>query len=168
VFLHKVWIDLARSRYRLGLITTVILLLAACSVPQPTINSPLPTLASPLVSPLDTPGIPRPAIPIRLNKPILVGDNEVSGTGPAGLSIVISDITFMGDTLGAGAIQPDGTFTISVPTLEANHWIGVMVSDTSGTGWTMEDLYRPEFFGDEATQVPQVGFFHDSTLVREP
>lgn len=142
----------------------IILCLAACTSPAPTL-SPVPT--SPLIlSPLDTPTALSAAVPFRLDKPIVEGINTVSGTGPSGVPIIIADVTFVGEVLGTGRIGPDGVFTIAVPVLEKGHRIGLAIGDLTGTQWKMEDFYPPEYHGDEAMQVPQVGFFHDTALVQ--
>jgi len=146
------------------------LLLAACTSPAP---APAPTLVqsplhvSPLnPSPLNTPGAVIPVVQFRLNKPIVEGDDQVSGTGPAGIPIVIADVSFMGEALGTGKIGPDGKFSIKVPVLEKNHRIGLRVGELAGTRWKIEDFDPKGFWGDEATQVPQEAFFHDTTLVQ--
>jgi hypothetical protein len=148
----------------------LVLLLVACTSPAP---APAPTPAqsplrtSPLKpSPLNTPGVAIPVVPFRLDKPIVEGVDHVTGTGPTGVPIAIADISFMGEMLGTGKIGPDGKFSIKVPVLEKNHRIGLRVGELAGTPWKIEDFYPKGFWGDEATQVPQEGFFHDTTLVR--
>jgi hypothetical protein len=144
------------------LATTILFLIAACARPEPT-HSPL-ELTSPLQSqsPLDAPS---QIVPFRLNKPIIEGTNRVSGTGPVGVPIVIADVTFMGEGLGAGIVGPDGTFVVQVPVLEKNHFIGLSLGDLTKTQWKPKDFYAMEYRGDGAMQVPQVGFFHDTAMV---
>lgn len=105
------------------------------------------------------------AVPFRLNKPVVVGIQEVSGSGPAGVPIMILDITFMGNILGEGTIKPDGTFNIQVPKLEKNHRIGLTLGYLDGTEWIPEDFYSPGFNGDNPLQVPMVDFFFDTAII---
>ncbi len=104
-------------------------------------------------------------VPFRLNKPVIEGTQEITGSGPPGVPIMILDITFMGNILGEGIIDKDGTFIIQVPTLEKNHRIGLTIGYLDGTEWTPEDFYFPDFNGDEPLQVPMVDFFFDTTMV---
>jgi hypothetical protein len=149
--------------------TILALLLAACTSPAPAKSTPVqsPLRTSPLnLSPLNTPGAVIPVVPFRLNKPIIEGADHVSGTGPAGIPIVIADVSFMGEALGTDKIGPDGKFSIKVPVLEKNHRIGLRVGELAGTRWKAEDFDPQGFWGDGATQVPQVAFFHDTALVQ--
>jgi hypothetical protein len=90
---------------------------------------------------------------------------EVHGTGPAGVPIFIADITFMGEPLGTGTIGPDGKFTVSVKPLPDGHRIGLALGVLTGTQWKPEDFYLQEYYGPDAMQFPQVGFFHDTVMV---
>lgn len=162
-----------KSNWLVYLMLVLVLLLVACkspTTPSPT-HSPLPT-SSPLSTPTAPPSsaptpVPEEIVPFRLDKPIVEGTDRVSGTGPAGVPIVLVDVTFMGPILGSGIIKSDGTFVIDVPTLEKAHRIGLAIGDLSGTQWTPEDFRALEYRGDEPQQVPQVGFFYDTTMVQE-
>jgi len=158
----------------ISLVFIAAILVAACGAPIPTVQpQPVqsqlaqpqqsPILKSPLPSPLPTlePGI----VPFELERPLLAGATQVRGTGPAGVPIYIADVTFMGDPLGTATIGPDGKFAITVKPLEAGHRIGLRLGILDGTPWKPEDFYRQEFYGPDAMQVPQVGFFHDTVLV---
>jgi hypothetical protein len=160
-------------------------LVAACSWSQPTTNqtagqppsgtatSTQPTdinfQAAEVAYPPPTaqPTASLPVVPFRLNKPVLEGSTEVSGTGPAGLPIIIADVTFMGEELGRGQIDANGSFTITLlKPLEKDHQIGVGLNDLQDTQWASEPFSDPGFFGDEYAQVPMVGFFYDTTMVQ--
>jgi hypothetical protein len=162
-----------KSNWLVCLTLALMLLLVACkspTTPSPT-HSPLPT-SSPLKTPTPAPSsvptpVPEEIVPFRLDKPIVEGTDRVSGTGPAGVPIVLVDVTFMGPILGSGVIKSDGTFVINVPTLEKAHRIGLAIGDLSGTQWAAEDFRALEYRGDEPQQVPQVGFFHDTAMVQE-
>jgi hypothetical protein len=141
--------------------------------------SPLPYLepqvSASVYSPYPAPGsTPAPSappvavVPFHLNRPIPVGATEVSGTGPAGVPILIADVTGYGEILAEGIIQPDGTFTIALPyPIEANHRIGLSLNDLAGTGWTEDSFSDPGFIGEEFKLVPMVGVYYDSVLVEE-
>jgi hypothetical protein len=148
-------------------ISLVVGLMVACSAtpPQPT-QSPLGSspLASPTLSPLPQ-IVSGPAVPFQLDRPVLAGTSVVRGTGPAGVPIYLADVTFMGDPLGTGTIGPDGKFEINVRPLEAGHRIGLALSELAGTPFKPEQFYPAEFHGPEAMQLPQVGFFWDTTMV---
>lgn len=141
------------------------LLLSACVTPPPgpfPTDSPLPAV-SPLTSPLPAAAVS--ATPFQIERPLIAGATEVRGTGPAGVPVFIADVTFMGEPLGVGTIGPDGKFVVSVPALPDTHRIGLALGVLDGTQWKAEDFYRPEFFGKDSMQAPQVGFFHDTVLV---
>jgi hypothetical protein len=140
-----------------ALVLVTPLLLSACCVSPP--SQPESPISPP--SPLST------IVPFQLEKPITEGATLVKGTGVPGVPIIIANISFMGRPLGTGTINPDGTFEVKVPALEKNLLIGLQVGDLTGTRWKQEDFYAPEYRGDQAMQVPQVGFFHDTTTVIE-
>ena len=138
----------------------IAMLVVACGAPTP-ILSPTSPSPSPLASPLPI----SHAIPLKLDRPIVAGTDVIRGTGPAGVPIWIADVTFMGEVLGQGTIGPDGKFAINVKPLEASHRLGVALAELSGTPWKPEDFYHPEFYGPDAMQLPQVGFFFDTVMV---
>jgi hypothetical protein len=110
--------------------------------------------------------LPQNAAPFTIDKPVLEGTTEITGKGTPGVPVIIFDVTYMGEVLGQGTIQPDGTFKILVPTLEKGHRIGLGVADLTGTKWKVEDFQNPAFNGDEAQLVPMVGFFFDTAMVQ--
>jgi hypothetical protein len=126
--------------------------------------SPLSATQSPLARPMEG---SIPVIPFRLDKPLLEGDTQVTGTGPAGIRVLLEDVTFMGQFLAAGLTEDDGRFelVLSKP-LEAKHRVGLSY-DPSSTTLSSEELADPRFHGDEPLMVPQVGFYYDSALVEE-
>ncbi|MFN3981890.1 MAG: hypothetical protein ACK4SA_16060 [Caldilinea sp.] len=107
-----------------------------------------------------------PIVPFILERPLKAGDTVVRGTGPANVPIIIVDVFLMGETLGEGVIDSEGSFEVSVPPLETGHWIGVAVNDLSNTDLEFSDFYAQGFRGPGAEQVPQVGFVHDSEFVQ--
>jgi hypothetical protein len=106
-------------------------------------------------------------IRFQLDKPVYEGTIELRGNGPAGIQIVIADVTFFGEVIVKGFIDLDGSFLIELPKpLEKAHRIGIALGDLKGTKWENVDLSDPGFFGDEFQQVPMVGFFYDTVLVQ--
>lgn len=106
-------------------------------------------------------------IPFQIAKPVLPGAEQVSGTGLPGVPIQLINVTTVGDILGETTIQEDGTFIFQIQPVEAGTRIGVAVGDLDGTSWAVEDFYDPGYNGDEAMNVPMVGFLWDTTLVKE-
>jgi len=100
-------------------------------------------------------------VPIGLTKPIAVGDTTIAGYGPTGLSVQIVNITFMGEELGAGTVGTDGTFSIPVAPISNGIRIGLLVNLDS-VQLTSNDVLP----GDEAINIPQVGYFIDSFVIR--
>ncbi len=155
-------------------------LLAACTSPTPgsggsatasaypigsTPATNSPSVAYPIASPTRPPGSGN-VTPFRLDKPIVAGATQISGTGPAGVPIVLVDVTFMGPVLGQTTIGADGKFVFQVAALEKSHRIGVTLADLTGTKWKTEDFSDQGYQGDEAVLVPQVAFFYDTALVK--
>jgi len=139
------------------------------------------TTPSPSASPFDSPmsvqspvATPQAALetteiqPFQLDKPIPVGATQVTGRGPANVPIVLMDITLGGPVLAFSAIDSSGRFEfkLSEP-LQARHRIGVTLADLTGTEWKREDFRSDDFHGDEAFNIPQVGFFFDTCMIRE-
>lgn len=116
-------------------------------------------------SPLQIEAYPIPTsqtgILLAFTTPISQNDSEVHGVGPAGLPIVIQNITLMGEQVGAGIIAEDGTFSIPV-TLQSNIRIGLS-ADIESFGLTSEDIQ----LGSGAMTVPLVGFFYDTVRIEE-
>ncbi len=92
--------------------------------PQPTINK----------------GTEVKPVPFLFTRPIQVGATQVSGTGPADIPISLVDITLNGEVLGTTTIKSDGTFSFETKPLEADHWIGVALSNLEGTPWVLRQF----------------------------
>jgi hypothetical protein len=123
--------------------------------PTPPKASDLPVEGYPI-----TPDKPD-GIPIGLNKPISVGDTSITGYGPVGLPVQIINITFMGEQLGAGVVGADGTFSIPVTPISNGIRIGLL-ANLDSIQLTSNDVLP----GDEAINIPQVGYFIDSSVIR--
>jgi len=148
-------------------ILAMFVLLAACSTAKPTGNlQPTATMRSDYPEPGQGIGGDENAIPFLLDKPILAGAKEISGSGVPGVPIAILDITLMGPVLGQTTIKEDGSFVVEVSPLEAGHRVGLFLANLEGTSWKPEDFQDKGYFGEEARMVPMVGFFYDTALVK--
>ena len=107
-------------------------------------------------------------VPFVLDRPLVAGSTEVTGAGPAGVPIVLHDVTFMGEELGTTVVGLNNRFSIVVQPLEAAHRVGVAIGDLTGTEWTSENFEGSRFDGPQPMMVPQAGIYLDSVLVTEP
>ena len=153
------------------LVIMLVLLLSSCktTTPSPAYPPPQNTPLEPLPYPWPTEEpISNPnAVPFRITKPVIEGMTEVSGTGPAGVPIILVDVTEMGLTLAEGVITPEGTWVLTTPTLVKGQRIGLSYNEVPGSNLTAKDFQGPGFLGDEPRTVPTVGFFYDTALVGE-
>lgn len=158
------------NKHRLVILAiAVMLFVAGCNEATPMVET------SPLTSPqsvVPTPDERTPTevamVPFELDKPISGGATEVTGSGPAGIPIMIVDISMGGNVLGTGTVGSDGEFTVELSqALEARHRIGIALGNLSGTGWEVTDLQDDRYYGSEALSVPQVGFFFDTYFIAE-
>ena len=150
------------------LIGTIFVTACATTTATPPSSYPPPqnTAASETIYPITT-STPDPSIiPFRLHRPVQEGATIITGTGPAGVPIVLQDVTFMGVDLGQTVIGPDNTFVLEIAPLEKGHRIGVKLGDLSNTQWTEDDFYSPDYYGEEPVQLPQVAFYYDSVMVQ--
>ncbi len=134
---------------------------------------PAPNSSNPPVSAYPGPATGTPAkpgkvdvVPFKLDKPVMAGSKDVTGTGPAGIPILLVDITMNGNVLAQTSIQPDGKFhfTLGKP-LQKDDWIGIALTDLKGTEWTSQDFNSEGFNGGSPNLVPNVGFFFDTAMV---
>ena len=90
-----------------------------------------------------------------IHEPLVAGDMQVSGEGPAGLEVVIVDVTDMARELGRGQISPDGRFKIDIQSpLVGSHGVGVMIlsSLSREAVLRLEDLRGPR-----SISLPRIG-----------
>ncbi|MBI5568059.1 MAG: hypothetical protein HY870_24385 [Chloroflexi bacterium] len=155
-----------KTTYILLVISLFVGTLVACNnvAPQPEQSpvgvSPL-NKPEPAMSPLPV----SKATPFQLERPLVAGASIVRGTGLAGIPVYIADVTFMGELLGTGTIGSNGKFEVTVPPLSEGHRIGVALGVLDGTHWKVEDFYKPDYYGPDFMQSPQVGFFFDTAMV---
>ena len=144
--------------------------LSTTPLPYPASSSPAsPSPAASMAYPVNAPPAntaPPGAVPFRLNKPVHEGDTQVTGTGTAGVPLLLQDVTFMGKDMGQMVISDKGTFVFQVPALEKNHRLGIALGNLEGTPWKAEDFTALAYQGDESMQVPWVRFYFDTVLVQ--
>jgi hypothetical protein len=150
------------------LLAIVVSALAGCQPATPAGGlpgaDPPPLAADPQPPTATAPDGPAVA-PFELGRPVREGDTVVRGSGPAGVPVLLVDVTFMGQSLAQTVIGADGTFEVSLNPLEKNHRIGIMVGDLAGTAWSDASFQDPGYNGTQAMQVPQVGFLFDTVFV---
>jgi hypothetical protein len=170
-------------RHHLIVVCLLTLLAGACTPTPTAAPAPMPTSdgASPTTDAAGigaypaTEGYPGASVeltldlnikPFQLNKPVIEGATKVTGMGPAGVPILLQDVTFTGAPVGETVIGQDGTFTFQVAPLEARHRIGVALGNLDATHFKTQDFSNVSYMGDDAMLVPQIGFYYDTTLVQ--
>jgi hypothetical protein len=156
-------------------------LLFGCSQTSPFESPEPPLLESPLEAPsasqtpFDSPLSPTsPAISIEgpafeIEEPVLAGALQVRGKGPYNIPIVIVNVTMAAEPLGSGIITSDGTFSIDVPELIANHRIGIMAGVIKETPVPSNEAYiesLEQFGGEGYMNLPHIGVIFASSLVK--
>ena len=153
------------------LIILVLLSLPGCrtpasppsSTPQTSpLASPLSVSDSPVMTPLPTAD---PAlVEFQLDGPLMAGETQVSGTGVAGVPIIIMDVSRMTE-IGSGTVDSDNRFSITASEpLVAYSIIGVMVDATRPSPYAAEQLPCGETCRDQ----PHVGLLLVRAPVRKP
>lgn len=91
------------------------------------------------------------------SKPVNVGATRVTGTGPINIPIQIISVSNIGETLGSGAIQDDGTFEILLSReLEPKEAIAIKLAN---------DSTRSDFLdAPGATDIPMIGFILEMAI----
>jgi hypothetical protein len=135
---------------------------------------PAPTVAvdvAPSGYPAQTsvPPTPLGAVPFVITRPLIEGMTAVTGTGRAGVPLLLQDVSFMGAPIAETTVDSEGQFSFNLAApLERNHRVGITIGDLSGTNWNIEELLSPAYWGPGAQQLPQVTFYWDTELVGEP
>lgn len=83
----------------------------------------------------------------QLDMPIKVGDMSVTGTGPAGVPILLIDMNDPGKIWGETIISEDGDFEFLLTEgLPSNHQIAITLGDLAGTDFNPADfIYNPNY-----------------------
>jgi hypothetical protein len=152
----------------LTLLVVAIVALTGCGPASPAGGplqaDPPPLAADPQPPTATVPGGPA-LTPFALARPVREGDTVVRGSGPAGVPVVLVDVTFMGQRLAQTVIGPDGTFQVTLNALEKNHRLGIMLGELTGTSWSDASFQDPGYNGPQAMQVPQIAFLFDTVFV---
>ena len=105
--------------------------------------------------------------PFKLDKPIVEGTTEITGVGPVGVPIVLTDITSNPQVLANAIISSSGKFTFKVAKpLVKGQRLGVALINLKDSPWVDKNFVDPGFQGTEPQQIPNVGFFYDTAIVQ--
>lgn len=163
--------------YQLVLLS-LLLLLVACSNPQP--STP--------VSSTDTPsgaeqGYPAPAYPVpdevtgypepslalpqgpefTITGPLRTSDTQIQGTGPSNVPVRIVNITQNTDVLAEVTISDDGTFEVPIAGIQVGDVIGLMIGDLQDTRLSPNDFLSGPGYQD----LPMIGIVFASEIVTD-
>ncbi len=109
-------------------------------------------------------GSTSPLPEFQLHEPLLKGETVVSGEGPAGVPILIVDVSYM-TVIGEGRVSPEGEFAIEVePPLVEYSMVGILFDESKESPYTLEQLPCGEECGDLAL----VGLLFDRAPVVKP
>jgi hypothetical protein len=167
--MHRLW--------RRGILDLLLVLLSALcvlgacqSTPELT-STPVGEVTSPVQSMVTTSPLNSPVEPARvfesfsIDEPLLVGATQVTGRGPAGLEIVIVDVTLSAQHLGYGRVEYDGRFAIDVSPLPEAHAIGVMLNEPL-EGELQENVQ--DLWGPGGIDLPMLGSVFASVMTTKP
>lgn len=96
-------------------------------------------------------------------EPVVNNSTMVEGEGPAGLPIILVDVSEVGEVLGTTTIDANGYFSFNLDTpLLQNHIVGIQLGDLSGTDFVEQDyIYSDTYF-----ERPLVGILFDMVIVQ--
>jgi hypothetical protein len=105
--------------------------------------------------------------PFKFDKPIVEGTTEITGVGPAGVPIVLTDISSTPQMLANAVISSSGKFTfkVSKPFVKDQR-LGLGLVNLKDSPWVDKNFVDPGFQGPEPTQIPNVGVFYDTAVVQ--
>jgi hypothetical protein len=105
--------------------------------------------------------------PFKFDKPIVEGTTEITGVGPAGVPIVLTDISSTPQMLANAMISSSGKFTFKVTKpLVKDQRLGLGLVNLKDSPWVDKNFADPGFQGTEPTQIPNVGVFYDTAIVQ--
>ncbi|MGC9396935.1 MAG: hypothetical protein ACP5J4_18980 [Anaerolineae bacterium] len=159
------------SRIACWLIFVVLMLsLVACDEAPELTVSPLdsPIIASSSVLPTPK-AVSQPAttdgsiIKFNIDEPLVAGASQVTGVGPADLSISLVDVTVGYEVLGSGKVNREGRFDIKVtPALMSGHRIGILAE------MPLSSTEFQKYAGDGKHFTAQGGWVLESVIVEGP
>lgn len=154
----------------------LLLLLAACqtrlepehvpqltSTPTAEVVSPVATPTAPLPTATPTVQVPAKVRPFAIEEPLIAGMTQVKGEGPPGLSIIIVDVTYVGEQIGGGIVGEDGTFSIEVSPLREAHRVGIMLGAELPSDLAM---FKDKLWGEGGMSIPRIGDIYASAQTR--
>ena len=93
-----------------------------------------------------------------ITKPIKDGDTIIKGDGPAGVPIILVDVTELGTLLGETIINDEGVFRFDLDKpVQRGHTIGIKLGDISNTDINPADYQYSSTYYDR----PQIGILFD-------
>ena len=97
-----------------------------------------------------------------VDRPVKASDEYVTGTGPAGVPIVLISISEVGAVLSETVIDNDGVFqfTLEEP-LVSGHTIGIQLGDIENTEFSESDFQYSETYYER----PMIGILFDMLVV---
>jgi hypothetical protein len=97
-----------------------------------------------------------------ISTPIVGGDTQITGTGPANVPIILIDVTQIDVILGDTTIDANGNFTFDLDMpLKSGHTIGLQIGDLTGTNFNEEDF----MYSDSYYVRPLIGILLDMANV---
>lgn len=146
-------------------IVVTVAVLGACRTPTPTVSplpSPLNTPSS-FISPLTPPEVRQGPV-FTIDQPVLAGETKIAGSGPAGVPIILIDVTEGGRQLATVTIGEDGRFVFRLSEgLPNGHSVGLQVGELTGTPFKYEDFLYSDTYYDR----PLIGILLDMASVVE-
>ena len=105
--------------------------------------------------------------PFKFDKPVVEGTTEITGVGPVGVPIMLTDITSNPQLLANAIISSSGKFTFKVAkALVKGQRLGLGLVNLKDSPWVDKNFVDPGFQGTEPTQIPNVGVFYDTAVVQ--
>jgi len=96
-----------------------------------------------------------------ISEPLVAGDTTITGKGPANIPIKVINVSYVGELLGSGQTDSNGTFTIALSKpLEVQHVIALQLNDQS-----LEADFRNNP-GPDYTDFPMVGLLLTTVIVQ--
>jgi hypothetical protein len=165
------------------LILLLILVILGCTVESGDTGESLQNIENPSIDIIDKPNsaypgpgeqienlkesssqIRKSAPVFKINKPVKSNSLLVTGTGPSDVPILLVDVSEVGKELSKTVISEDGKFEFRLNTpLIANHTIGIMLGDLTGTNLNPEDYIRSDSYYDR----PLIGILFDIVIVEK-
>ncbi len=135
------------------------------------LSEPVSPVAQPEVaqSPLPTPGAALPGPAFAIDTPV-PDARTLTGQGPAGIPILVVDVSMTGEELGQGYIDDEGNFEIALykPLIEG-HRVGLMAGADEPMSPDEASAYLQQLYpwkGEGAMDLPHVGLILASAVVR--